>query len=149
MLESTLRLTCVAALGLALSGCAVAEEGAGEPDQATPEALGQTAAAITAGAPFFLGQPGNGNAPVFITSAASSTCFLTGVHGQLLGTDNGSASGWSASGSVALQGRSWVASTQQGGGSGLNIEGRCIPFTAHRAFRVGYTTALFESPPAA
>jgi len=125
-------------LGLAKAACS-GSGGEGQVDDGTAgadEHVGSTSQAITAGNPFFWGTFGNSGPAAPLASAAGNTCYLTGVHGQLLGTNGGAYSGISAGGGVSMQwassGSIWQANTLQGGGSGFNVQGTCIPFTANR-----------------
>lgn len=116
-------------LAVTLPACG-SYDGRGTPSD---EPVAKASSAITNGFDFFWGQFGNENAGVHLTDLASHTCFLGGVHGELLGTNNGG-EGLLAGGQVFMDQTAgdWKAVTDQGDGDGFNIQGRCIPFTGNR-----------------
>jgi hypothetical protein len=125
-----------AALLAVLSGCG-APGGEAEPRaEGEGEKVGSASAAVAWLGDAYWGQWGN-NGPDFpLGSASDRTCFLTGVHGQLLGTTTSVASGTPAAARVFVDysTNQWFLQTHQGVGDGVNARAACVPYTGNRAF---------------
>jgi hypothetical protein len=131
LLAPPLRL---ALLVLALPACAADARGVG--DDSPTEKTGSTAEAVSWVGDAFWGQWGNGGPDADIGSAASMTCFHTGLHGQLLGSIDSTASGPPATARVYVDvyTNHWFLQTHQGVGNGVNVRVACVPYVGNRAF---------------
>jgi hypothetical protein len=118
-------------LALPMTAC-----GGNAGDNAAPEKTDTSSAAVTWLGDAYWGQPGNAGPDADIGSASGMTCFLTGLHGQLLGTNDNSTDGPEATARVFIDPFSgdWKMQTHQGVGNGVNMRVACVPYTANREF---------------
>jgi hypothetical protein len=122
----------LALVALALPACS-----ASAGDDASPhEKTGTASEAVSWVGDAFWGQWGNSGPDADIGSASSMTCFLTGVHGQLLGSNDNTASGPEAAARVYVDWSSghYFLQSDQGVGNGVNVRVACVPYTANREF---------------
>ncbi|MBX3213072.1 MAG: hypothetical protein KF850_13635 [Labilithrix sp.] len=124
-MKSSLVLTkaaVVTSLALCIPACAAPTEGDDAPEDTN---LGSSADELS-----ILGTVGwGGTTPLNIGSASNRTCFLTGVHGELWGTDN-YGNNDEASVKVFISGGSWFIQADPGNGAGIIGHATCIPTSA-------------------
>jgi hypothetical protein len=155
MRTSLVSIPFVAAFALALPACATNVDRPG--DSAAEPDTQQVSEAITNGQSYsfstFTGPGGGGSTPPNIPT--SNTCFLTSVVGQLYGVPQGQGFFSRASVGVAIDPlqNAWYATTVNGGGNGVGLALRCIPYAANRVFAssnpsaVGYNVVTIPNTP--
>jgi hypothetical protein len=122
----------VALIAVALPACSAAP---GDSSMSQERTDTSSAAVSWVGLSFW-GQWGNVGPDLNLGPASTQTCFLTGVHGQLIGTTSDLGSSPQATARVYVDDASgnYFLQTHQGSGNGVNASAACVPYTGNRAF---------------